>query len=102
MSSSDDDGYVHNPAAFDDDGERTDSSDDDWLERPIHPEQADREFDWRGWVVVGMIVLTFIVAPIIVTLWPPGAVGYRFALIIFPLFPALFLALAAVWGTTRP
>ncbi|MDQ2049952.1 hypothetical protein RBH26_05595 [Natronolimnohabitans sp. A-GB9] len=101
MSSSDDGGYVHDPTAFDDDGDRTESADEEWLERPIHPEEADREFDWRGWVVVGMIVLTFIVAPIAITFWPPG-VGYYVALIILPLFPAFFLAVTAVWATTRP
>ena len=100
MSSSDDGGYVHDPSAFDEDGTRTDAADDSTGEPP-HPEAVDREFDWRGWVVVGMIVVAFIVAPVAITLWPPG-VGYRFALLILPLAPAVLLALAAVWGTTRP
>ncbi|MXV63465.1 hypothetical protein GS429_15660 [Natronorubrum sp. JWXQ-INN-674] len=102
MSSSDDGGgYVHDPSAFDEDGEQAESTDDNWLDRPAHPETTDREFDWRGWVVVGMIVLAFIVAPVAIVLWPPG-VGYRFALLILPLFPAFFLAVTAVWATTRP
>ncbi|ELY44291.1 hypothetical protein [Natronorubrum sulfidifaciens] len=100
MSSSDD-GYVHDPSAFDDDGARAESPDDDWSDGPAHPETADREFDWRGWVVVGMIVVAFFIAPVAIHLWPPG-VGYRFALLILPLIPALFLALTAVWATTRP
>ncbi|APX95277.1 hypothetical protein [Natronorubrum daqingense] len=102
MSSSDDGGYVHDPGAFDEDGTRAASAeDDDWVRNPDHPEAADREFDWRGWTVVGMIVLAFIVAPVAITFWPPG-VGYRFALLTLPLFPAFFLAVTAVWATTRP
>ncbi|ADB59662.1 hypothetical protein Htur_0766 [Haloterrigena turkmenica DSM 5511] len=101
MTSSDDGGYVHDPSAFDEDGERTAVADDDSTADPAHPESVDREFDWRGWTVVGMIVLTFIVAPAAITFWPPD-VGYRFALLSLPLFPAVLLALAAVWGTTRP
>lgn len=101
MSSSDDGGYVHDPGAFDEDGTRTASAEDDWVRNPDHPEASDREFDWRGWTVVGMIVLAFIVAPVAITFWPPG-VGYRFALLTLPLFPAFFLAVTAVWATTRP
>ncbi|QSW97949.1 hypothetical protein [Haloterrigena alkaliphila] len=100
MTSSDDGGYVHDPSTFDEGGERTESAGEPTTEPP-HPETADREFDWRGWVVVGMIVVAFIVAPVAILLWPPD-VGYRFALLSLPLFPAALLALAAVWGTTRP
>ena len=100
MSSSDD-GYVHDPAAFDDDGERTDAAADDPAAESPHSEAVDREFDWRGWVVVVAIVVAFFVAPAAITFWPPG-VGYRFALLILPLAPAVLLALVAVWGTTRP
>ena len=101
MSSSDDGGYVHDPSAFDEDGSRQDDDGDDWVEDPAHPAAADREFDWRGWVLVGVIILAFIVAPALILLVPPGT-EYRFALVILPLFPALLLALTAVWATTRP
>ncbi|WP_255170322.1 hypothetical protein [Natrononativus amylolyticus] len=97
MTSSDD-GYVHDPAAFDGDGE---TSDDEWLREPVHPEAVDREFGWRGWVLVGAIVLAFVVAPLGILLWPPS-LNYWFALLILPLFPAVILALTAVWATTRP
>ncbi|WP_121742158.1 hypothetical protein [Natronorubrum halophilum] len=100
MSSSDDGGYVHDPSAFDADGERT-GSPDDGSDGPAHPATADREFDWRGWTVVGMIVVAFIIAPGAILVWPPD-VAYRFALLSLPLFPAFFLAVTAVWATTRP
>ncbi|WP_254762884.1 hypothetical protein [Natrinema marinum] len=99
MSSNDDGGYVHDPAAFDadGDGEAAGSADD-----PVHPEAADREFDWRGWALVGVIAFAFLVAPTAIYLVPPGAEGYRFALLILPLAPAVVLAVTAVWATTRP
>ncbi|ELZ12199.1 hypothetical protein C479_05308 [Halovivax asiaticus JCM 14624] len=101
---SDDQGYVHDPAAFDEDGDRTDgaSEESDDTLTGVHPTSIDRTFDWRGWVLVGIIALAFIVAPAGIYLFPPGAEGYRFALILLPLFPALLLASGAVWATTRP
>ncbi|MFP9190466.1 hypothetical protein [Natronosalvus vescus] len=108
MTASDDAGYVHDPDAFDEDGNRrgdeaTDRTGDDdaWLEEPIHPESIDREFGRRGWILVGMIVLAFIVAPGMILLIPPDT-SYLFALLIIPLVPAVLLALTAVWATTRP
>ncbi|AXR79269.1 hypothetical protein [Natrarchaeobaculum sulfurireducens] len=101
MSSSDDGGYVHDPSAFDEDGTRQEEGDDDWVDDPAHPTTADREFDWRGWTLVGVIVFAFIVAPVAIVLWPPD-VGYLFALLILPLVPAVLLAITAVWATTRP
>ncbi|AGB36637.1 hypothetical protein [Natronococcus occultus] len=99
MTSSDDGGYVHDPSTFDDDGETSDDA--DWVETPAHPETADREFDWRGWTLVAVIVFAFIIAPGIILLWPP-ATDYLFALIVLPLIPAVLLAVTAVWATTRP
>ncbi|MCU4740876.1 hypothetical protein [Natronoglomus mannanivorans] len=108
MSSSDD-GYVHDPSGFDAEGERvssesesdSDSDTDDRLSEPVHPDAVDRSFDWRGWVLVGVIVVAFIVAPLSILLWPPSY-NYFFALLILPLLPAVLLATTAVWATTRP
>ena len=128
---SDDEGYVHDPAAFDEQGEpvadseaaekaegATDSeatamtesagavsdagSADDESLTGVHPTAVDRDFGWRGWVLVGVILIAFVVAPAAVYFYPPDASGYLFALIIFPLLPAIVLGLAAVWATTRP
>lgn len=108
--SSSDDGYVHEPSRFDDDGEPVDSDGErsvegdaeDWVDDPIHPSAADREFDWRGWILVGIIAFAFVVAPLLVLFYPPDAEGYLFAMVIVPLAPAVILAAAAVWATTRP
>ncbi len=108
VTSSDDGGYVHDPAAFDGpDGRGAETetaegdSDGDWTDAPRHPATAEREFDWRGWVLVGAIVLAFVVAPLSILLWPPH-LNYFVALLILPLLPAALLALTAVWATTRP
>ncbi len=66
-----------------------------------HPEGTDREFDWRGWILVGAIVVAFVIAPVTIVLWPPD-VGFRFAYLVLPMLPALLLAIVAVWATTRP
>lgn len=111
-SASDDGGYVHDPSAFDETGDRRDSdaagsesdgtgdSAPDRGDDPTHPAAVDREFDWRGWVLVGVIVFAFFVAPATIILLPPTE--YLFALIALPLVPAALLAITAVWATTRP
>lgn len=100
VSSNDDGGYVHDPAAFDDDGDRPEPEGDDSTGRRSRSDPADREFDWRGWVAVGMIVVTFVVAPVAILLWPRG-VAYHTALVALPLLPAFLLALIGVWATAR-
>lgn len=100
-----DDGYVHDPAAFDADGERREGTlereEADAGEGPVHPDDADREFGRQGWVLVGVIVFAFVVSPLAIVLWPPD-LHYFVALLILPLAPALALAVTAVWATTRP
>ncbi|WP_435346223.1 hypothetical protein [Haloarchaeobius sp. HRN-SO-5] len=80
-----DGGYVHRPG----DGEF------------VHPDAADREFDWRGWVVVAVVAFSFLVVPVVIVYRPP-ALPYWVALLAFPMLPALLLGIVAVWGTTRP
>ena len=75
-------------------------------QRVVHPEEVDREFDWRGWVLVGAIVVSFLVIPTIIVLYPH--VGTMFGLsfwdayLVLPMIPAVVLAAIAVWATTRP
>ena len=76
-------------------------TDDDSL-TGVHPTAVDREFGQRGWILVAVIVLAFVIAPIGVMLVPPGGEGYLFALVLVPLIPAVVLAATAVWATTRP
>ncbi|WP_439027325.1 hypothetical protein [Haloarchaeobius sp. DT45] len=94
MSSEDDEsnGYVHRPGGGGSDGGNS---------GVVHPDSVDREFDYRGWALVGVIVFAFLVAPIVVYLRPPQ-LPYWVALLAFPMLPALFLGVMAVWATTRP
>lgn len=74
---------------------------------PAGPE--DREFGWRGWVLVGTLFLAFGVVPLSIYLLPrvqglltATGLGYRDAYLVLPLVPALLLGALAVWATTRP
>jgi len=68
----------------------------------LHPSAIDREFDWRGWTLVAVMLVAFVIAPVTIYLVPPSAEAYFTVLIVFPLLPALLLAVVAVWATTRP
>lgn len=66
------------------------------------------EFDWRGWALVGAIVLAFLVVPGMI-LYLPAAQGViqsfgltvRDAYLFLPLIPAFGLGLIAVWSAVR-
>ncbi|WP_254840457.1 hypothetical protein [Natronomonas marina] len=105
------DGYTHDPESFDEDDEYVDDAaegapreDDD--EAGVHPEAADREFDWRGWVLVGAVFVAFLVVPAVIFLYPyvGPALGLTFydTYLALPMVPAIVLAALAVWATTRP
>jgi len=97
-----DGGYVHDPDAFDADGNRAaEASGESESVARAPPTDADREFGWRGWVLVGVLVFAFFVAPALI-IWRPPGVPYRVALLALPMLPALALGLVAVWATTRP
>ena len=85
--------YVHTP-----DGAATDD-----------PQADDREFGWRGWVLVAWLFVSLIAVPTILFYIPrAGAftkslgLGYRDAFLVLPLLPALGLGALAVWAATRP
>lgn len=67
----------------------------------VHPAGTDRTFDWRGVVLLGVMVLALVVAPVVVYLRPP-ALSWEVTLVVLPLLPALLLGAVAVWATTRP
>ncbi|MFB6142682.1 MAG: hypothetical protein ABEJ30_04995 [Halorientalis sp.] len=71
-------------------------------------DHAGSDFDWRGWVLVGVVVLAFLVAPGLLYLLPTvrGAVealglGFRNTYLVVPLVPALLLGVVAVWSAVR-
>jgi hypothetical protein len=83
---SDDEGYVYEPG----------------MEETQVGAHADREFDWRGWTLVGTVVFAFLVAPAIIVLHPPDMLPFFVAYLVLPLFPAVLLGVVAVWAATRP
>ncbi|MFC6834981.1 hypothetical protein [Halomarina ordinaria] len=107
-------GYVHDPDRFREEGDGPDEG-----ERPARarttrayvrdvdgvPGPDESEFDWRGWVLVGMIFVAFIVAPAIVLYLPYSeplisslGLSFRDAYLTVPLIPALALGALAVWA----
>jgi hypothetical protein len=71
-----------------------------------HPETADRAFDWRGWTLVGVVFVAFLVVPGVIYAYPyvPSSIGLSFwdTYLVLPMIPALVLGALAVWATTRP
>ncbi|MFQ3319451.1 MAG: hypothetical protein ACI8UR_002034 [Natronomonas sp.] len=100
------DSYSGDAEALDDadDSESRQTTPDD--EVTVHPDEADREFDYRGWALVGAIFLAFLVIPGIIFLYPHVGpmLGLTFwdTYLALPMVPAILLGILAVWATTRP
>ena len=62
---------------------------------PIAP--ADRTLGRRGWLLVGLVVLSLAVVPWVIVFHPPDLVPFRVAYLALPLAPAVLLGLGAVW-----
>jgi hypothetical protein len=117
---SDDDTYRFDPDEFREgrDGEADEGRDDPADPAASAPEAdgpeavprgEDREFGWRGWVLVGMLFVALVAVPVLLYFVPRAqgltaslGLGYRDAFLVLPLVPALVLAALAVWATTRP
>lgn len=63
--------------------------------------EADGEFDWRGWLLVGVVLAAFLVVPALITLRPVRAGGFRTTYLLLPLVPAFALGATAVWVAVR-
>jgi hypothetical protein len=98
-----DDTYTHRPGAVEDgDAEIADSARNG--EAPADPaapvERGTEEWDWRGWVLVGVVVVCFLVVPATILLVPPGG-PFKAAYLVLPLLPAFLLGATAVWSAQR-
>jgi hypothetical protein len=65
-------------------------------------------FGTHGWILVGMIVLSFLVLPTTVVFLPEMqafltslGLGLRDAYLVLPLIPSILLAVTAVWAAMR-
>lgn len=72
----------------------------------VHPDEVEREFDWRGWTLVGGVFVAFLVVPLIIYLFPrvptTFGMGWRSTFLVLPMGSALMLGILAIWATTRP
>ncbi len=95
------------------DGAGDDPDSDTYIHDPegVRPHQAppsDSGFDWRGWLLVAVILSCFLVVPAVI-LFLPQAEGFiaslgltlRDAYLVLPLLPALLLGAVAVWAAVR-
>jgi hypothetical protein len=63
-------------------------------------ERGTERWNWRDWVLVGVIVLCFLVIPATILVLPPAG-PFRVAYLVLPLIPALLLGAVAVWSAQR-
>ncbi len=88
----DGDAYIHDPEGV----------------RPHQAPPSESGFDWRGWLLVGVILFCFLVVPATI-LFLPQAQGFiaslgltlRDAYLVLPLIPAFLLGAVAVWAAVR-
>ncbi|WP_458209610.1 hypothetical protein [Haladaptatus sp. NG-SE-30] len=60
----------------------------------------EREFGRSGWILVGVMLFAFVVAPLLIYLRPP-ALPFKFSYLVLPLLPAILLGATAVWSAQR-
>jgi hypothetical protein len=107
----DDDTYVHEPGGVTDDAssraEQTDTGAQDEYPRNT-ADPASAEFDWRGWVLVGVVVFAFLVVPGALYALPTArsavagiGLSLRDTYLVLPLLPAFLLGVVAVWSAVR-
>jgi len=81
---------------------RRDTSDDSIT---AQRREVDPQFDRRGWVLVGAIIVSFLVVPGIIYVYPYVTSGFnRLSIVVYfllPLFSAIALGLLAVGATTQ-
>lgn len=98
----------------DDDGEAVDSGGPSTetavplQRRPAQAPPGEGSFGWRGWVLVAMIVLSFLVIPWTLVYLPAArgplaelGLSLRDAYLALPMVPAILLAAVAVWAAVR-
>lgn len=93
------------------DSDATDASAETGASQPRRPQYAppkQEEFDWRGWVLVGIIVVSFLVIPGAILYLPYAqsfiaslGIGFRTAYLTLPMIPAILLGATAVWAALR-
>jgi hypothetical protein len=98
---------------LDDDGQSESGAEDDGTENeqrqpPRYAPPPQENFDWRGWILVGVVVVSFLVIPgAILYLQQAQAVvsslglSLRQAYLTLPMIPAILLGATAIWAAVR-
>jgi hypothetical protein len=73
--------------------------------RPSYRPPRHEEFDWRGWLLVGVVVVSFLVVPTIILFLPYAedfiasiGISWRQAYLTLPMIPAILLGATAIWA----
>lgn len=76
--------------------------------RPHYAPPQNETFDWRGWILVGVVVFSFLVVPIAILFLPHArsliesfGLTLRAAYLALPMLPAILLGATAVWAAVR-
>ena len=80
-----------------------------YVHRPEGPgTTSERDFDWRGWLLVGALIVSFLVVPVAILVLPSAqefieglGLTLRDAYLVLPLVPAFLLGAIAVWSAVR-
>jgi len=75
---------------------------------PRYAPPPQETFGWRGWILVGIVVLSFLVVPATILFLPQAepavkslGLTLRAAYLALPMIPALLLGATAVWAAVR-
>ncbi|MFT4946403.1 MAG: hypothetical protein ACI8TL_000638 [Natronomonas sp.] len=75
--------------------------------RPKGVEPAEK-MDWRGWLLVGAVLVCFLVIPVLILFIPQAqsllsslGLTLRQAYLAMPMIPAILLGITAVWAALR-
>lgn len=85
--------------------ERPDGGANQAQNRPSYRPPRHEEFDWRGWLLVGVIIVSFLVIPATVLYLPHAqgliasiGISWRQAYLTLPMLPAILLGATAIWA----
>jgi hypothetical protein len=77
-------------------------------QRPQYAPPKQEGFDWRGWILVGVVVVSFLVVPGAILYLPYAqsavawlGIDFRTAYLTLPMIPAILLGATAVWAAVR-
>jgi hypothetical protein len=75
---------------------------------PRYAPPQQEGFDWRGWVLVAIVVVSFLLVPGAILVLPYAqsfveslGLTFRAAYLALPMIPALLLGATAVWAAVR-